>query len=248
MRRKFIAAAEDISKGRAYLRDVELHHARDVLRLPLGERIIIVDGHGDEYLAAIERYEPDLMLCNIIKRLKRERGMEFKLALAQSLPKGDKMAAIIEKATELGVWRIIPLLSERTIVKLDLAQAEARVERWRRVAMAASKQCGRAQFPEITGIRSFRELCAESRSSNALKVMLWEEESGCRLKELLEKNPKVGQALLVVGPEGGFAQGEVVVALDSGFKVAWLGPLVFRSETAAIAAIAIFQYAYGGLG
>lgn len=246
--RRFIVAAKDIDKEHAYLRDHELHHARDVLRLTPGERLIVVDGRGGEYLASIEKYERDALICKILSKLARECENQFKLALAQSLPKGDKMAAIVEKATELGVWRIIPFRSERTVVKLDHVAAEKKVQRWRGVAMAASKQCGRSWFPEIEGIKDFKELCDENRGSDALKVLLWEEGRGCGLKKLLEQNPEVKQALLVIGPEGGFSRGEAEIALDSGFNIAWLGPLLLRSETAAISAAAIFQYTYGGHG
>ena len=167
------------------------------------------------------------------------------LTLAQGIPKGDKMDGIVRMATELGVTRVVPLMTERTVVRLEPARWTSRLGRWQRIAKEAAQQSGRAAVPEITAPRDVGSWAGESRPAGLL-VCLWEEE-----REGLEKRLPPGpcpRVTVIVGPEGGLTAEEVRGLVDAGAVVASLGPRLLRTETAGAVAVALLQSRYGDLG
>jgi 16S rRNA (uracil1498-N3)-methyltransferase len=157
------------------------------------------------------------------------------------------MEWIVRTVTELGVVRVVPLLTERTIVRLEPGRWRDRTRRWQRVAKEAAKQCGRAVIPTVEAPRSLQEF-AEARWSVDLALCLWEGARG-GLSEVLEKTPgQVASALLVVGPEGGLARSEVEALETRGFKIAGLGSRILRTETAGPVAVSLLQARFGDLG
>jgi len=166
---------------------------------------------------------------------------ELSIILMQGLPKGDKMAYIVEKATELGVKAIIPVITERSQVRQT-----NRDRRWERIAIEASKQCGRVIPPKIFPIRSFRSVI-EDRYESTLKIIFYEN-SIYNIKEYFSNNsqPPLNIAIFI-GPEGGFSEGEIKLASEQGFTPLGLGPRILRTETASIVTIAVLQHLFGDI-
>jgi 16S rRNA (uracil1498-N3)-methyltransferase len=167
------------------------------------------------------------------------------LTLAQGVPKGDKMDGIVRMATELGVTRVIPLLTARTVVRLEPARWTTRLARWQRIAREAAQQSGRAAVPEVGAPRDVSSWAREAGATGLL-VCLWEEE----LEGLAGRLPAgpCPRVTVVVGPEGGLTADEVRGLVDAGAVVAGLGPRLLRTETAGAVAVALLQARYGDLG
>ncbi|HTZ41262.1 MAG TPA: 16S rRNA (uracil(1498)-N(3))-methyltransferase [Syntrophales bacterium] len=231
------------------LAEETVRYLRNVLRLGHGDEVLFFDGTGWEYQGVIERFEDRSGSARIVARQRIPLEIPVRITLAQSLPKGDKMEFIIQKATELGVARIIPFRSSRTVPRRTEERAAKRLERWRRIAAEAAEQCGRGDVPEITEALSFREALGAA-DSGRVKILFWEAERSLSIRDIL-KGSEVRSAkefFLVVGPEGGLSEEEVQIARESGFLTASLGQLVLRVETAALAILTIIQYEYGLIG
>jgi len=222
----------------------EAHHCAEVMRCRAGDRIIVFDGAGTEAEAEILSTSKGAVALwsRLVSQTARPPA---RLTLGQAIPKGKNMDLIIQKATELGASRIVPLLSERTVVQLDGDDLAKKQEKWQRVAIEACKQCGQNWVPEVAEPVSveqfikkttdpFRLVAAISSSARSLKEILadWQEERGCR----------PDAATLLVGPEGDFTPAEVSLALGAGFSPLSLGPIILRSETAAIYTLSITGY------
>jgi 16S rRNA (uracil1498-N3)-methyltransferase len=166
--------------------------------------------------------------------------------LAQSLLKGEKMDYLIQKATELGVKEIVPFLSSRSIPLLEGSKRSARLRRWGKIAIEASKQCGRGVVPVIQPIQEYSELLV-STAQDSFRLILWERE-GTRLREVLTNFKEKTKVFFMVGPEGGFSQEEVENAKQAGFLPVSLGERILRSETVSLSLLSIFQYEWGDMG
>ena len=223
-------------------------YLRDVLRLREGDGLTLFDGVGHEYRTIIRGFEPDAVRLEVAAK-KDIILPETRITLAQSLPKGGKMEFIIQKSTELGVSRIIPFISSRSIPRLTGDRAAGKVARWGKVAVEASRQCGRADVPEVSEITSFDEML-RSVDGSALRIILWEGEDQHGLREILtdERNAGADSFCIVIGPEGGFSWEEIEQARQKGFLSASLGRLILRTETAPLAALSILQYEKGLFG
>jgi 16S rRNA (uracil1498-N3)-methyltransferase len=225
-----------------------LRYIKSVLRMKKGESLILFDGAGWEYEAAIKTFLDDRVSIEVLKK-NRIPEKAVKISLFQALPKATKMDFIVQKATELGADRIISFQSARTVPRLSQDKARGKISRWRSIAQEASRQCGRADIPEIRGIVSFEEMlaCSEGQS---LKIILWEEESKRNIKEILrdEKYAGANDISVVIGPEGGFSREEIERAADKGFISATMGKNILKVETAVLAILSIIQYEKGIFG
>lgn len=223
-------------------------YLRDVLRLKEGGDLTLFDGVGHEYKAVIRGFSSRTIHLEVITR---EDIMlpETRITLAQSLPKGSKMKFIIQKTTELGVSRIVPFISSRSIPRLTGDRAAGKAAQWRKVAVEASRQCGRGDIPEVSEIVSFDEML-RSADGDALRIILWEAEAQRGIREILtdERYAGADSFCIVVGPEGGFSWEEIEKARRSGFLSASLGRLILRTETAPLAVLSILQYEKGLFG
>ncbi len=231
------------------LADDTTRYLRNVLRLGPGDEVLFFDGTGWEYRGVIDRFDDRGGIARIVAWQRIPLEIPVRITLAQGLPKGDKMEFIVQKATELGVARIIPFRSSRTVPRRTEERAARRLERWRRIAAEAAEQCGRGDVPEIAETLSFRD-ALDAAGEKPVKILFWEAERSCSLREIM-KGSEARQAtefFLVVGPEGGLSEEEVLIARQSGFLTASLGQLVLRVETAALAILAIFQYECGLIG
>lgn len=243
--RRFAIAPEQIDGARVTFDRAETRHLARVLRLRPGDLVIATDGRGREYTVRIEGLGPSAG-GTIVAVAPSTAESPLAVTLIQAIPKGDKMDGIIRATTELGVARIQPTLTARTVVSLDGPWRQRGI-RWERVAREAAKQCGRAVVPEIAAPAIFSEALA-GVATVALRLCLWEREPRL-LGDLLEAvGERPASAAVAIGPEGGLDPGEVEQARAQGWAVAGLGARILRSETAGPAVLAILQERFGDLG
>lgn len=240
LRRLFVPAAT-LAADDVVVEDEGHHHLARVLRVVRDERVILFDGEGNEAEAHVRAVERTSTRLEVVARRRRPIVRGAALTLCQGLIRPEKMDWVVQKATELGVARIVPTLCERS-----QGHARGRNERWTRIAREAARQCGRADVPDVEEVVPWSE-ALRAGPADAQRVVLWE--------ELGEREPlgRVLKALppavvLAVGPEGGLGEKEIAGAREAGFVTAGLGPRVLRAETAAIVALALAQQATGGLG
>jgi 16S rRNA (uracil1498-N3)-methyltransferase len=244
---RFFLPRENIQDQRGTIVGAELAHLRKVLRLGPGDHLTVFDNTGWEHDAVIRSFAPDRADIDILRSYQAERESSLQITLALGLTKGEKTDFIIEKATELGVQTIVPFRSSYTVPKLDDRKIEARTERWQRIALSAAKQCGRTVVPRVLGLCEFHQVVRQP-PDGTLKLLFWERESQLTLKQVYETERDARVILLVVGPEGGFSAEEADQARRIGFQSVRLGRRILRSETAALAALALIQFLWGDLG
>jgi len=233
---------EHIKEDNVFIIGDEARHLALVLRVQPGELISIVDGKGNRYECSVQQIHKKEVRARILKKITHSAESPLSITLAQGIPKGDKMDFIIQKTTELGVCKIIPLVTERSQVRHT-----HKIERWRKIAISASQQSGRDRVPEISEPISFTEfLGMDDRSS--LRLIFSEERGGESLKTVLNNIRHARDITLLIGPEGGFSQKEVKIAISRGYIKIYLGPRIMRTETAPIAVISIIQYELGDMG
>lgn len=218
------------------------NHITRVLRLRSGDALTIFDGTGGEFGARIDDFRKESVIVSIQERRDVDRESPLSLTLAQGISRGERMDWIIQKATELGASRIVPVSTKRSVVRLDEKQAERKLQHWRAITVAACEQCGRNRVPELTAPVDFFDVLAPAPSGNTR--LLLSPTGDLRIEDLEE----VGRGVTVlIGPEGGLDEVEHEEALRKGFKAVRLGPRVLRTETAAIAALTIIQSYFGDL-
>ena len=240
-RHRFYAPPTQINGAQIMLAGGEAHHLTRVLRLSVGTRVYAFDGCGQEYLCAITRLGKHETELQIIELLTDNVESPLRLTLGQALIKGDKFDWVAQKATELGVTRLIPLITEHSEIKHAAARAEHKLSRWRRIALEALKQCGRRRLLEIAEPLAWAEFCAHETSE--LKLILSE-----RGGQSLQTLPANARALcLAVAPEGGWSETELAIAAQHGFIQLHLGPRILRAETAAIASVTLVEQRFGDL-
>ena len=230
---RFFSPSENISGNKIIITDkAALHHIRDVLRLKQNEPVIVFDDAAKEYDCSVGKISPEFIL-NIKGKRPPLKDQKICLNIACAIPKKSKLDDIIDKLTQIGVDRIMPLLTERVIVKLDKDKEKSRLKRWEKIAKSASEQCARNSIPVIDLPQDIKEAL---RKSAGFDLKLIPTLSGKRksLKEALaDAKPK--NIMVFIGPEGDFTEKEVGLAREAGFIPVSLGDLVLRVETAAIA-------------
>lgn len=257
-----IVAAEPWAIGSEIeLSKSDAEHIARVLRLTTGQAVIICDGHAFDYEARLVHVSPRSVRARITSVEPSDAEPQLSLSLVQGIAKGSKMDLIIQKAVEVGVSRIIPVLTERTVVRLDGAKADSRVERWQRIAYEAAKQAGRGRVPAVESIYSWSELW--QRDDLGFVIVPWEEEGAAGLLQTVRKAESssevegsdepanevgVRELTIVIGPEGGLSADEIALAKRRGAHPVTLGPRILRTETAAIVASALVLGACGELG
>ncbi len=233
-------------KGTLKVEGEEVKHIRKVLRLKAGDEITVFDGLGKEIEGTIVEEGLSSVVIKIQNFYSLKGDSPLEVILAQSLLKGEKMDYLIQKATELGVKDIIPFLSSRSVPLLEKSRQLRRHHRWEKIAIEASKQCGRGVLPKIESLQDYSDML-QGASSNALRLIFWERE-GIPLKELLGRSEEKKEIFFVIGPEGGFTQGEIDAAKRSGFIPVTLGKRILRAETASLCFLSILQYELGDIG
>jgi 16S rRNA (uracil1498-N3)-methyltransferase len=229
--------------ARVRLPEHSAHHAREVLRLRSGAAVRVFDGDGREYEATLDRVSRQGVELRLGSAVAPRSESPLRLVLALSPLKGDRMELVIQKATELGVSEVWPVVTARTDAAARPALHGSRSERWEKVASGAAEQCGRAVVPRVLPTLTFDGLLAEPFEGERLVLL---ETPGQRP---LAAIPEPSRAVLVlVGPAGGWEPSEVGRLEGAGFHAVGLGPRVLRSETAAVAAVVMAQTLWGDLG
>jgi 16S rRNA (uracil1498-N3)-methyltransferase len=217
------------------------NHIARVLRLRVGDALTLFNGRGGDYGATIEEIRRDTVLVSVLEQRDAERESPCQITLAQGISRGERMDWVVQKATELGVARIAPLFTERSVVQLDDRQAAKKVQHWRSIAIAACEQSGRNRVPEIaTPIGLFDMLERQTARGAAL---LLSPGAALRIADI----PDAAGATVLIGPEGGLADVEQQAATKSGFTPVRMGPRVLRTETAAVCALTLLQQKFGDL-
>lgn len=245
---RFFITSDQVHDRQITLSGEDVRHIGTVLRMTPGEQLVLCDGKGAEYAVQIKQVSRTEILTEIISESKREFPLP-RVTLGQGLPKFDKMDWIVQKATELGVAEIVPLDTERTIVKIK--DEEKRVTRWHKIAQEAAMQSNRADIPVIGQILSFKDFLRTQNPPQAsqagqaerrtLLFLPWEEGTQ-PIKEVLQSNQDVDKIVVLIGPEGGFSATEAELARVNGFHLVSLGPNILRTETAAIAVLSMILY------
>lgn len=227
------------------LNEREAHHASHVLRLDAGDGAIVLDGSGNELQCRVESARKKSVELRVVKRVQHP-SREFSLTLLQAIPKGKIIESIIQKATELGVARIIPLLTERVATRLDDADAENKAEKWQQVAVEAIKQCGAVWMPKVESPIPLVDLIHRGESFDLPFVASLQ--PGARhprkwFQEFISATKTMPRSICVwIGPEGDFSADEVRAIEFSGAKPITLGDLVLRVETAAVYCLSLVNY------
>lgn len=245
--RRFTVTPEQISGDRVAFDRAESRHMSAVLRLTPGDVIVAVDGRGHDYTVRLERLG-EAAAGTILRVTPSTSESPLAISLVQGVPKGDKMDTVVRAATELGVRRVMPAITERTIARADPGRWRDRSRRWQRVAREASKQSGRAFIPEVEVPRPLDEWLDPDLTPAELRICLWEGQAPplASLCDHLARAPAT--AVVLVGPEGGLSREEVDRARSRGWSLASLGPRILRTETAAPSVIAVLQFRFGDFG
>lgn len=215
-----------------------------VLRLARGDTVILFDGSGDEFEAMISDFGRGRVYLHVAARRTPAVESPLDVHLLQGVSRGERMDFVVQKATELGVRRITPVLTEYSVVKLDAGRREKRRLHWQNVATSACEQSGRTRPPAIDAPDGLRETLGGLDAGTASRIVL-EPRASRFIAEIAEPSQGV---VLLVGPEGGFSETELELADACGFEALGFGPRILRTETAAIAALAALQTLYGDVG
>ncbi len=222
----------------------EAHHLRHVLRVVNGDVVTVFNGAGLEAHANV-RCESGCPLVLDVQDAMHAAERPFDLVLVQAIPKGSRMDLIVEKATELGVARIVPVLTERVIVRLDAAQAIKRRERWARVAKSASKQCGTPWLPQIDAVQSFSDMLMQASEYDVVLLgSLAEGVQPLRVAVAAVRAQSPRSVAVIIGPEGDLTPTEIKSALEVGAIPISFGELTLRAETAALYALSVLSYEF----
>lgn len=238
---RFFAKLENIQENRIIIDGSDVNHIKNVLRLKCGDTILISDGRNKDYECTISSLE-DTVTADIVSEQEGDKELPSKIYLFQGIPKGDKMELIIQKATELGAYEIIPVAMKRCVVKLDEKKAAAKIKRWQTISESAAKQCGRIVIPQIKDVMTYKQ-AIEYAASLDIALVPYELEEGMEgTKKALNRITPGMSIGVFIGPEGGFETEEVEKAQNTGFYPISLGRRILRTETAGLTALSILMY------
>ena len=224
------------------LTGTDVNHMKNVLRMHTGEDVWISDGSEKEYHCTIENFREDEAILHIVHVQKSDYELPSRIYLFQGLPKADKMELVIQKAVELGAFEVIPVAMKRSVVKLDAKKAESKVKRWNAIAESAAKQSKRSILPQVSDVVTFAQAVKMAENCQ-IKLLPYECADGMEKTKRLIENITPGQDIAVfIGPEGGFEEAEVELAMQSGFMPVTLGKRILRTETAGLTVMAWLMY------
>ena len=239
---QFFVEPENIQGNKIVITGEDVNHIKNVLRMKVGDEIAVSNGvDGNEYRCGIVSISEEV-LCEL--RFVKEDGVELpsKITLFQGLPKADKMELIVQKAVELGVYEIVPVSMGRCIVKLDEKKQKSKISRWQGIAESAAKQSKRRIVPQVTSVMSMKEACKYASEMDIVLVPYELAEDMPKTRELIEAI-KPGQKIgFFIGPEGGFEEMEIALAMEAGAKPITLGKRILRTETAGFTVLSILMY------
>jgi 16S rRNA (uracil1498-N3)-methyltransferase len=239
--RRFYLPPQECRSDHLVLTGSEAHHAADVLRLKAGDEVAVLDGAGVELACRVKTVSRKQVQLEVQEKM-TEAPPPFRMTLIQAIPKGKIFEAIIQKATELAVWRIVPLLSQRVTTHLEGESIEHKAEKWRLTAVEAIKQCGQRFLPQVEAPLTL-PAWLERREKFDLTLVASLQDDSRHLRTYFPSGaPKPQTVCIWIGPEGDFAPEEMEAIKGAGARPITLGPLVLRSETAALCALSIINY------
>ncbi len=244
---RFFVSPEAIGDNRVVVRGTIVHQIRDVLRMQPGDEIVLLDNTGAAYRVELVMVERDVVRGRVVDKWKLETEPRAQITLYQGLMKGQKFDWVLQKGTELGIIRFVPVLSARCILGSLNDVSGGRVERWQRIIVESAEQAGRAVVPRLAAAMLFARAC-ESAPPHGLSLIPWEGEHDLGLREALQQVPPSKEINLFIGPEGGFSEEEITTAKEFGVTPVTLGPRILRAETAGLAAAAAVLYELGDFG
>ena len=235
----------DTKTKRVVITGQDRNHIKNVLRMHEGEEIsVMIPGNDDEYRCTISGYSDEEVLLTLLFVKESNVELPCEAVLYQALPKADKMEQIITKAVELGVHRIVPVATERAVVKLDKDRACRKVERWNAISEAAAKQSKRSVIPEVTHVMTMPQALAECSlfETRLIPYEMSDPGSMDRTRRLISSIKPGTKIAVFIGPEGGFTDGEIALAKENGFEPMTLGHRILRTETAGIVLLSWIMY------
>ena len=235
----------NIADKKAFITGDDRNHIKNVLRMNIGEEVsVMVPGEDSEYRCAVGAYTDDTVELTLLFIKESNVELPCEITLYQALPKADKMELVITKAVELGAARIVPVATDRSVVKLDRARADKKVTRWNAISEAAAKQSKRAIIPEVTDVMTVAEALEDSRSFGAkiIPYELSDPDSMKRTREIIGSIKPGEKVAVFIGPEGGFTEEEIALAEAAGFKPVTLGHRILRTETAGLVVLSWIVY------
>lgn len=242
MNRFFVDDPGAFSDRSVVITGEDVNHVKNVLRLKENDELIVSDGRGRDYHCRISGITNEEVVADICDICDNFSELSTEITLFQGFPKGDKMELIIQKTVELGVTRIVPVMTKRTVVKLDDKKAKKKTERYNMIAESAAKQSGRGMIPEVTMPVSFAEAVSMAEKLD-MNIIPYEEAEGVEYSRNIIKSIKGKKSLgIFIGPEGGFTREEVEKALAAGASAITLGHRILRTETAGMAVISIIMF------
>lgn len=239
---RFFVEPSQVQEKEIFIRGNDVNHIKNVLRMKTGEEVLISTGDNLEYTCYIKEFleeevKPQVMYV-------QEAGYELtsRIYLFQGLPKSDKMELIIQKAVELGVHAVVPVSMKRCVVKLDKKKEESKRKRWQAISESAAKQSKRMYVPEVMPVMDFKS-AVEFAKTLDVKLLPYELAKGMKETKELIQSIKQGQSIAIfIGPEGGFEESEVALAMEGGAKAITLGRRILRTETAGLTALSILMF------
>lgn len=244
----FFVDSSAIGEGKVRITGADLNHMKNVLRMKPGEAVLISDGTGKDYNCQVETYTEREGILEILSENEDSRELPSRIWLFQGLPKSDKMEVIIQKAVELGAAGVIPVATRNAVVKLDAKKAESKVRRWQAIAESAAKQSKRSYIPKVGAVMSLKEAFSYIEEQKFDLCMIpYELEKGMDgTKQVLSRLASGQQIAVFIGPEGGFDEEEIRLALEKNVIPVSLGKRILRTETAGPAILALLMMKFEG--
>ena len=245
---RFFIQKQNISDTAVSITGSDAKHIRNVLRMKTGDKLVLFDGDGYDYDAEITSVSSDNIEAAIYGQYPSKTESKLNLWVAQAYLKDKKMDDAVRQVTELGVIQWVPFMAGRSVPKPDSRRLKARWKRWENIAHESLKQCGRTKIPEISALKTFKEVL-HLGSACDVKIVFWENETNTlKSKQRFAQKDSIRSVMIMLGPEGGFTQEEITDATDSGFVTMGLGPRILKADTATVAACSLIQYLFGDMG
>lgn len=239
---RFFVDRSQVTEDKVFITGGDVNHIKNVLRMKTGDEIQVSDGSNRVRLCRISQMEGEEIEAKILSVEESFAELPAQIYLFQGIPKGDKMEWIIQKAVELGVYAIVPMMTNRVVVKLDKKKEENRLKRWNLIAESAAKQSGRTVIPEVLPVMGFEEVCNNIQEFEC-KMIPYECAKGMKQTQKLVEGIQPGNRVgILIGPEGGFEKDEVEMALQNGIEAVSLGNRILRTETAGMVVLGVMMF------
>ena len=242
---RFFMAASNIGRGTAVITDADADHIR-VLRMKLGDELIVCDGEGNDHRCRISRFSDGEVTADVLSSAPCPAEPSVRCTVLAGLPKGERADYIVQKCTECGASEIVFFLSKRCVARPDEKSLSKKLQRFQRIAEEAAKQSGRGIIPQVSAVGDFAG-ALDIAVKTELPLFLYETGERVTLKSAIESSPGIKSAAIITGPEGGFERFEAELAAAVGIRLCAMGPRILRCETAPVAALTALMYATGNM-